>query len=998
MAGLGSINFGGLASGLDTNKIIDDLVKVDSQPLARLQSKQTELTKKNDTYTTMKTGLVELQNKASELKSASSFGAFSASSSDEEALTVKTSSTANEGNYSVKVLTLAQAKTLSGNSLSSPTSSLGLSGEVLVNNSSLRIRTTDSLTDIKNGINSLNAGVTASVLKVTNTDNRLIITTNTRGEDGFRISNVGATDILGSLGFTDTTKSIRSIEDGSILSADFTSANSTLGSLLNISSQSSGTVAIRNKSVSIDLATDTLSSIRDKINNATIPGVSASVQTVDVNGTTLFRLVVTGTEDFTDDGNVLETLGILERGTSGTYAEFQTGSLSLSDAYEKEINSNTLISKTGAKTGETITITGKSSEGSAVSNTLTVNNNSKVGDVLTAIENAFGGEVDAYIENNRIMVKSTVAGSNSLTFHISAGNQSGGSLDFGTISTVTKGRDRLLVEGADAKLLVNNIEISRNTNEINDILTGLTLNLKKADAGTEINITVQRDRDAIKTKIEEFVSAYNDFVTFINDNSTYNDDTKEAGPLLGDITARTVEVRVRESLRSTVFNGDFAYNQLIQIGIESTTDGKLSINTSKLNTALNENIDSVISLFSATRSSTDNDIDFVYHTEKTAPGTYDVTITRAAEKAEAVSEIIGETIGESGDLEVTDNFGKRVSIGFTGDMNAEDIANAINEEAGSSYAETIRSDTSLKASDGGTIAQNTAISSLQDIKIAEKDTITVVGTNRAGRTFQRIIQVGNGDEVTMQSILDAIESINNDDVVASIDGNGRITVEDRTTGSSKIGLSIETTITGLDFGSFASIQQGRSTVGIRAEVTDDNRIKIAHNEYGASKTITVSGGEALGIVDGTYAGVDVAGTINGQEGVGNGQSLSASKSDPNSRGIIIRTKITPEELESEGPSQGSITLVSGIADLLHSQLNSMTSSVDGFVQAKIDSLKISLTSMETQITNMNKRIELRREQYIRKFSQLEQAMARLQSLQQTLNSSLGSLSSTSIFS
>jgi len=66
MAGLGSINFGGLASGLDTNQIIDDLVKVDSQPLARLQSKQTELTKKSDTYTSMKNSLVELQNKASE--------------------------------------------------------------------------------------------------------------------------------------------------------------------------------------------------------------------------------------------------------------------------------------------------------------------------------------------------------------------------------------------------------------------------------------------------------------------------------------------------------------------------------------------------------------------------------------------------------------------------------------------------------------------------------------------------------------------------------------------------------------------------------------------------------------------------------------------------------------------------------------------------------------------------------------------------------------------
>ena len=40
MAGIGSVNFGGLYSGLDTKQLIEDLMSVESKPLQRLENKK----------------------------------------------------------------------------------------------------------------------------------------------------------------------------------------------------------------------------------------------------------------------------------------------------------------------------------------------------------------------------------------------------------------------------------------------------------------------------------------------------------------------------------------------------------------------------------------------------------------------------------------------------------------------------------------------------------------------------------------------------------------------------------------------------------------------------------------------------------------------------------------------------------------------------------------------------------------------------------------------
>ncbi|MCE5251191.1 flagellar filament capping protein FliD [bacterium] len=1005
MASVGSINFGGLVSGLDTNQLIEDLMTAESKPLTRLETRKTELTKQQDTYTTIKSNLDDLKTKVSALKSTVSFGAFSASSSDEEALSISASPSANSGTYSVKILSLAQAETLSSNSYSNSTDKLGLNGEILVNGESFKVKSTDSIQDIRNGINTLNAGATASILNISKGDNRLIINSQTAGENGFFIANVGDTDILGALGITDGTKQVREVTDNKVLSSLFSSSTSTIGSLAGISSSASGNVGIRGESLKINLSKDTLTSIRDKINGLGIDGVSASIESVTEDDITSYRLAITGTEAFTDDGNVLETLGILEGGTEGVKAEFQTetlytkksqgngngnGATKIADSTSKLVD---LVGKSSS--GDSITISGTTSSGSSVSRTIQISSDKTVGDILSGIEEAFSNTVQASIQNGKIVVQSDESGKTALKFSIKANNESGSTLDFGVAAETQKGRDRVVVQGSDAKILVNNIEITRDTNEINDAISGLNLTLKKADTATEINLTVKRDNDEVQTKIEAFVKSYNDFVDFIDTNSKYDKETKTAGPLLGDQTSISVLNRIRSALRTTISGEDFGYTNLAEIGVESTSDGKLSLDTGKLKEAMNNDMDSVVSLFTATRLSSDNDISFAYHSEKTKSGTYNVTITRAAEKAEAVSTLVGKTDGD-GTLSVTDNYGNTMNVAYSSDMTPDDIANAINTEAQKTYAQILKSTTALNQTNGDYVDQNTLIKNIDGVEISANDTITISGTNRTGKTYQKILNVGKDDTINVQDILDAMESIAGNEVNATIDSEGRIQTEDIQSGTSSIGFTISTTVKGLDFGTLATAQKGRNKVTADASVSDDNRLTITHTAYGADYTLTIEGGKNLGIADGTIKGVDVAGTINGAVGTGKGQNLTASNSDENSRGIVIRAEISADELAVEGPDQGTVTLVSGIADILYNEMTALTSPINGYVQAKIDNYERSLDSLNNQIESTNKRLEQRRAMYVRKFTELETAMSRLQTIQQRLTASLSSLPQTSL--
>ena len=115
----------------------------------------------------------------------------------------------------------------------------------------------------------------------------------------------------------------------------------------------------------------------------------------------------------------------------------------------------------GAVSGESISITGIDDNGAIINETFQISVGSKAGDLLEAIEQAFGESVNVSLnDDGRIVIESTTAGMTSLSVSLQANNELGGSLDFGSMVTEVAGRERLLVEGRDSRISVNNIQIT----------------------------------------------------------------------------------------------------------------------------------------------------------------------------------------------------------------------------------------------------------------------------------------------------------------------------------------------------------------------------------------------------------------------------------------------------------------------------------------------------------------------------------------------------------
>lgn len=178
--------------------------------------------------------------------------------------------------------------------------------------------------------------------------------------------------------------------------------------------------------------------------------------------------------------------------------------------------------------------------------------------------------------------------------------------------------------------------ISSATNEVTDVISGVTLYLKSANPGETINITITNDTDAAKEKISEFVAAYNEIISLINYNTKYEpaeDESGEeaeeggtAGPLFGDASAIGIKSDLQAIIASVIpgLADDAFYQSLGEIGVELGTGGLLTIDDSKLTDALEDDYEAVGEVFAFTSSSTSNNLTYFLRSEATQGGTYNV--------------------------------------------------------------------------------------------------------------------------------------------------------------------------------------------------------------------------------------------------------------------------------------------------------------------------------------------------------------------------------------
>jgi flagellar hook-associated protein 2 len=155
--------------------------------------------------------------------------------------------------------------------------------------------------------------------------------------------------------------------------------------------------------------------------------------------------------------------------------------------------------------------------------------------------------------------------------------------------------------GMNAVALVDGLRIERSSNEFGDVLPGVGIQVLSANDGEPITFTVAADTEAIQAKVQALVDAYNDVISFINEQNEYSEDEGTGGELFGD----SLLTSVRSAIRNALFDVDIAdvqsdtagFSTLGLIGIESSDDGTLSIDESLFQEKLAQDLDAVMDLF-----------------------------------------------------------------------------------------------------------------------------------------------------------------------------------------------------------------------------------------------------------------------------------------------------------------------------------------------------------------------------------------------------------------
>ncbi|MCX2780131.1 flagellar filament capping protein FliD [Microbulbifer thermotolerans] len=149
------------------------------------------------------------------------------------------------------------------------------------------------------------------------------------------------------------------------------------------------------------------------------------------------------------------------------------------------------------------------------------------------------------------------------------------------------------VEAQDAKLKVNGIDITSQSNRVEDAIQGITLDLE--DTGS-VSLEITRDTAAIEGKISGFVSAYNNLQDTISSLTSYDQETGSAGVLIGNVTVQSVESRLRNTL-TDVLTSSGTFNSLSDLGITLEVDGTLTLDEEALGDLVAEQLSDLTHFF-----------------------------------------------------------------------------------------------------------------------------------------------------------------------------------------------------------------------------------------------------------------------------------------------------------------------------------------------------------------------------------------------------------------
>ena len=218
---------------------------------------------------------------------------------------------------------------------------------------------------------------------------------------------------------------------------------------------------------------------------------------------------------------------------------------------------------------------------------------------------------------------------------LTVADDDGDSTDTSGLSALTYSSDVKHMEqtsvAQDAKVIMNGIEITRSTNDIANVIEGVTLNIGgETEVGSTVSLTITADNSIVEEQINAFVENYNSTIEQMNTLSAYGTDSESNGVLSGDSTIRNIKSQMRSILNTSISHLDGAVQSFADLGMLTNRDGTLSIDADKLSSVMASDMDSLAEFFTASGGASDSLIDYESKSSSTVPGSYDIEVTKLA--------------------------------------------------------------------------------------------------------------------------------------------------------------------------------------------------------------------------------------------------------------------------------------------------------------------------------------------------------------------------------
>lgn len=154
-----------------------------------------------------------------------------------------------------------------------------------------------------------------------------------------------------------------------------------------------------------------------------------------------------------------------------------------------------------------------------------------------------------------------------------------------TFNTTTDNSNHQKTAASDATLNVDGVTINRETNIIDDLYDGYTLNLT-ATTSSSFRVSSSLDKVSALSNLQSFIDVINETRTNLNILTQSKSTTEDSGPLAKNVTVNSLKNRLNSITTGPIygFGSDPLY--LSELGVRTEKDGTLSVNKNTFDTQI----------------------------------------------------------------------------------------------------------------------------------------------------------------------------------------------------------------------------------------------------------------------------------------------------------------------------------------------------------------------------------------------------------------------------